>query len=62
MAFSATITKRDRRRRLRSGAWTLNTRWVLNYRDPKSGKRVQEFFERQKDATARRNAHGPAAL
>src|SRR5215218_4673027 len=56
MAFSATVTKRDRRRRLRSGEWTLNTRWVLNYRDPKTGKRVQEFFERQKDATARRNA------
>lgn len=29
--------------------------WVLNYRDPTSGKRVQQFFERHKDALERRN-------
>ncbi|HYF54158.1 MAG TPA: hypothetical protein VEA41_07860 [Salinarimonas sp.] len=55
MTFAISITKRERRRKLRSGETTLQTRYVLNFRDPKTGKRVQLFFERQKDALAKRN-------
>lgn len=53
--FNISLTKRDRRRRLRSGEVVVNSRWVLNYADPKSGQRVQLFFERQKEAIAKRN-------
>src|SRR5215213_10889318 len=55
MAISANITKRIRTRKLVSGASVLQTRWVLNYREPRSGKRRQLFFERHKDALERRN-------
>lgn len=53
MTFHAQITKRERRRKQRSGAIIKQTRYVLNYRDPKTGKRHQLFFERQKDAQAK---------
>lgn len=55
MPFNISLTKRDRRRKLRSGEIVVNSRWVLNYADPKSGQRVQLFFERQKEAIAKRN-------
>jgi integrase len=55
MAFQINITKRERTRKLRSGATTINVRWVVNYKDPRTNKRVQLFFERQKDAAAKRN-------
>jgi integrase len=42
-----------RRRKLQSGAVVKHTRYVLNYRDPTSGR--QEFFERAKDAQSRRS-------
>ncbi|MET3414550.1 site-specific integrase [Methylobacterium sp. 1030] len=53
--FNISLTKRDRKRKLRSGEVVVNTRWVLNYSDPKSGQRTQLFFVRQKDAIAKRN-------
>ena len=53
--FNINLTKRDRQRKLRSGEIVINTRWVLNYTDPKTGGRVQKFFERQKEAIAKRN-------
>lgn len=53
--FNVSLTKRDRQRKLRSGEVVVNTRWVLNYSDPKSGQRTQLFFVRQKDAIAKRN-------
>ena len=53
--FNISLTKRDRQRKLRSGEVVVNTRWVLNYTDPKTGQRVQLFFARQKEAIARRN-------
>jgi integrase len=53
--FNISLTKRDRQRKLRSGEIVVNTRWVLNYSDPKSGQRTQLFFVRQKDAIAKRN-------
>lgn len=54
MTFSTTITKRIRKRKLRSGAVVLQQRYVLNYREPDTGARRQGFFERAKDAEARR--------
>ena len=53
--FNINLTKRVRKRRLAEGAEVEHIRFVLNYRDPKTGKRKQEFFERQKDAQTRRN-------
>lgn len=53
--FNISLTKRDRKRKLRSGETVINSRWVLNYRDPKTAQRVQLFFERQKEAISKRN-------
>lgn len=55
MSFSINITKRERKRKLLSGQAVVHTRYVVNYADPKTGKRRQEFFERQKDAQSRRS-------
>jgi len=55
MTANFNITRRVRRRKLQNGAVVQHTRHVLNYRDPKSGQRRQEFFERAKDAQARRS-------
>jgi integrase len=54
MQVSINITKRVRRRRYPNGVIVRLTRHVLNYRDPKTGQRRQEFFERAKDAQDRR--------
>ena len=56
MAFKLNITKRVRRRTLADGSTVKQVRYVLNYRDPKTGARRQEFFERQGDAHARQTA------
>src|SRR5262245_33003515 len=56
MTFTASITKRDRRRRLKSGAVVVQTRFVVNFRDPATGRRKQLFFARQKEALAMRDA------
>jgi integrase len=55
MTMNINITKRVRRRRYPNGAIVHLTRHVVNYRDPKSGRRRQEFFERAKDAQHRRS-------
>ena len=55
MQLNINITKRVRRRKLTSGAFVHQTRYVLNYRDLKTGQRRQEFFERAKDAQERRS-------
>ncbi len=47
---SASITKRNMKRKLRSGETVVLQRYVLNWRDPKTGARQQKFFERQKEA------------
>jgi len=54
MQFNISITKRVRRRRYPNGQVVRQTRYVLNYRDPKKGRRRQEFFELVKDAQHRR--------
>lgn len=56
MKFTASITRRERKRRLKSGAIVMQTRWIVNYREPRTGRRRQLFFERQKDAIAQRDA------
>ncbi len=54
--FSASITKRDRKRLSRSGEQVTQTRFVVNFREPRTGRRKQLFFERHKDAVAMRDA------
>lgn len=56
MSVSVNITKRERHRKLKSGATVTLTRWVINYREPQTGRRRQLFFSRAADAQARRNA------
>ena len=55
MGSSVNLTKRVRNRKLKSGAILSQTRWVLNYQEPRTGKRRQQFFKRQKDAQTERN-------
>lgn len=54
MSLSINITKRIRRRKLKSGSIVEQQRYVLNWRDPRTGSREQRFFERQKEAQEKR--------
>ena len=54
MSLSINLTKRIRRRKLQSGEVVEQTRYVLNWRDPRTGSREQRFFARQKDAQDKR--------
>jgi integrase len=54
VTLSINLTRRLRRRKLKSGAIIEQVRFVLNWRDPRTGAREQRFFERQKDAQERR--------
>ncbi len=49
---SVQISKRDMKRKQRTGAVVTLVRYVVSYRDPKTGKRVQKFFGKQKEAQA----------
>lgn len=49
----ASITKRDRRRVLKSKT-VVQTRFVVNFTDPQSGRRKQYFFEHLRDAQEKR--------
>ncbi len=49
------INTRDVKRRLRSGDIVVLRRYIVSYRDPRTRKRSQEFFDRHKDALARRD-------
>jgi len=53
--FKITITKRERRRQTTDGRRVIHTRYFLNYRDPKTGRRLQPSFDRRADAEAARN-------
>jgi len=55
MGFTASVTKRDRKRRLKSGEVVVQTRFVVNFREPRSGRRKQLFFERHKEAITMRD-------
>jgi integrase len=50
MSIAINVTKRDRRRRLKSGEIVMQLKYVVNFRDPNTRKRKQLFFDRQKDA------------
>lgn len=50
MTVNINITRRIRRRKLASGEEIKQPRYVLSWRDPKTGDRDQRFFVRQKDA------------
>src|ERR1700733_12604996 len=54
MTLNINLTRRIRRRKLKSGATVEQVRFVLNWRDPRTGAREQRFFERQKDAQEKR--------
>ena len=54
MTLSINLTRRVRRRKLKDGSVVEQVRYVLNWRDPRTGEREQRFFERQKDAQERR--------
>ena len=54
MSFTINITKRVRTRHLQDGRAVRQVRWVVNYHDPVSRKRRQQFFETHKAAVARR--------
>jgi len=54
MTINISLTKRIRRRKLKSGEIIDQLRYVLNWRDPRSGSREQRFFARQKDAVEAR--------
>jgi hypothetical protein len=48
------IAKRNRKRPRADGSIVEQPRFVVDFRDPQSGKRRQFFFERRKDAEAKR--------
>ena len=54
MTINISLTKRVRRRKLTSGEIVEQLRYVLNWRDPRTGSRQQRFFERQKEAQDKR--------
>jgi integrase len=47
---SVTISKRKMKRKLRSGQQKLLTRYVVSFTNPKTGKCVQKFYDKQKQA------------
>ena len=55
MTIRTSISKRDRKRTLTSGAVVLQPRYVLNFNDPRTGKRRQLFFRSQREAMAKRD-------
>jgi integrase len=55
VTFSINLTRRLRRRKLKDGTTVEQTRYVLNWRDPRTGEREQRFFERQREAQERRS-------
>src|SRR6185437_8009390 len=55
MTLNINLTRRVRCRKLKDGSVVEQTRYVLNWRDPRSGEREQRFFERQRDAQDKRS-------
>ena len=53
-SLNVNITKRVRTRKLSTGLAVKQLRYVLNYRDPLSGQRRQEFVETMKAADSSR--------
>ena len=55
MTLNINLTRRVRRRKLKDGSVVEQTRYVLNWRDPRTGEREQRFFERQREAQDKRS-------
>jgi integrase len=55
MTLNINLTRRLRHRKLKDGTTVEQTRYVLNWRDPRTGEREQRFFERQREAQERRS-------
>jgi integrase len=55
MTLNINLTRRVRRRKLKDGSVVEQARYVLNWRDPRTGEREQRFFERQREARERRS-------
>jgi integrase len=55
VTLNINLTRRVRRRKLKDGSVVEQRRYVLNWRDPRTGEREQRFFERQRDAQERRS-------
>jgi integrase len=55
MGAAASVTKRERKRQLKSGAVILQTRYVVNFQEPETGQRKQFFYKRHRDAVAKRD-------
>ena len=55
MTLNISLTRRLRRRKLKDGSVVEQARYVLNWRDPRTGEREQRFFERQREAQERRS-------
>lgn len=58
MTLRVNITRRIRNRRKEKGGPIVarHERWVLNFKDPRTNRRHQEFYTRRKDAEARKEA------
>ncbi|MGE6784411.1 tyrosine-type recombinase/integrase [Ensifer adhaerens] len=54
-SVSISITSTTRRRKLSSGTIASYAQWYVNFRDPRTGRRVRRAFDRKKDAEAKRN-------
>jgi integrase len=54
MTIRINIAKRIRKRRRADGTIVEQPRFVVDFRDPQTGKRRQHFFEKRKDAEAKR--------
>jgi len=50
MTNSINITKRNIKRKLRDGTQKNLSRFIVNFKDPETGKRTQKFFGKRKDA------------
>jgi integrase len=55
MPFTVNVTKRERSRKLKSGERVTHIRWVVNYKEPRTGQRRQLFFEKKAEAHAKRD-------
>lgn len=55
MAFRHSITKQDRKRKQQDGSVIVQTRYFVNYRDPKTNERKLPSFPSRKEAEAFRN-------
>ena len=51
-SINISITTTTRRRKLKGGAVASYRQWYVNFRDPKTGKRIRRAKDRKKDAEA----------